>query len=76
MIRLLLLTISCLIVFIGFSVPFLIEGILGILLAIAFIFFGSLLVWIFEFKTTKSLEKNSTLNRILKSDGENIIERK
>jgi len=76
MIRLLLLTISCSIVFIGFEIPFVIEGILGISLAMLLILFGSVVVWIFEFKTKKSLEKNSTLNQILKADGERMIERK
>ena len=76
MIRLLLLTISCTIVFIGFAMAFVIEGVLGISLAMLLVSFGSILVWIFEFKSKKSLEKESTLNRILKADGEDFIERK
>jgi len=73
--RLLLLTISALLIFIGFCIPFMIEGIYGVIMAIVMIIFGSASLWVFEVKTRKSLEKETTFNKILKADGDNFIER-
>jgi len=76
MVRLLLLTISCIIIFVGFALPFVMESNTGLIVACMLIILGSVLLWYFEFKSKKSLEEETTLSKILKTDGENIIERK
>lgn len=68
MIRIILLSIPCTIIFFGFFVMLVIEGILGKVLAFSLIILASLLLCFIETKTKKSLEKDTLLNDILNTD--------
>ena len=74
--RLILITLSASIIFIGFGLPFIFRDLIGFVLAIVFIIIGATLFWFFEGKTKHSLETNSALNKMLKAYGENLITQK
>ncbi|MGH1538818.1 MAG: hypothetical protein ACRBHB_00215 [Arenicella sp.] len=76
MIRLLLLTIPALSIFVGFAMPFFVEGISGFVIAVILIVFGSLVFWLCEIRTKHSLDEETEFNKFLKSDGDDLIERK
>lgn len=76
MLRLLLLITSCTFIFVGFSVPFLLQTGLGMMMAIVLLISGVALLWFVEIKTQHSLEKETPLNMLLKADGNELIERK
>lgn len=75
MIRLVALSFAGAVVFIGFSIPFLLAGFLGLMVGVITTIAGALLFWFTELKTKKSLHANTTWNRAMKSDGGNLIER-
>ena len=65
MARLSLLTMSLLMVFIGFAMPFVFPGVAGFAMAGLILAPACILFWFVEKKTERSLQKNSLLNRIL-----------
>ena len=75
MMRLILLTLPAATILVGFGLPFLLDGHLGLLAGGSVVLFGAGTFWLVEMKTNKSLEKDTAFNRFLKSDGENLIER-
>lgn len=75
MMRLILLTLSALPIFVGFGLPFMLDGHLGLLAGGLVVLFGAGTFWLVEMKTKRSLEQDTAFNRFLKSDGENLIER-
>lgn len=75
MTRLTILTLSALVIFVGFGLPFVVDGYAGILVGGFVVLFGAGLLWLFEVKTQKSLEKETSLNNLLKAESENLIER-
>ena len=75
MARLMTLTLSTLAIFVGFGLPFVVDGYIGFIVGGLVVLFGSGLFWLFEVKTQKSLEKETSFNNLLKADGDNLIER-
>ncbi|MCP4432244.1 MAG: hypothetical protein GY806_14810 [Gammaproteobacteria bacterium] len=68
MIRIVLLSIPCAIIFLGFALPFVVEGTPGLIVALVVILAGTVLLWFIEIKSKKSLEKDTLLNKILNTD--------
>jgi len=68
MIRIILLSIPCAIIFAGFATPFVVEGTLGLVMTSVLILFGAVLFWFIEIKTKKSLEEDTLLNKVLNTD--------
>lgn len=73
--RFILLTLSAATIFVGFGLPFIVDGRLGLVAGGLVVLFGAGVFWLFEMRTKASLEQDSAFNRLLKSDGENLIER-
>ena len=73
--RLIALTCAGAIIFFGFSIPFLLPGGTGLAIGVGTTVVGLLAFWIAELKTKKLLRYNTTWNRTMKVDGENLIER-
>ena len=76
MIRLLILAACGSIVFVGFMIPYVLDGKRGVVIGAAVVIIGAALFWILEKRSRHSLESESELNRVLKADGENLVERK
>ena len=56
--------------------PFLVHGASGLVIAGILIFSGTAALWFVEIKSRQALNEDSAFNHILKSEGENLIERK
>jgi len=67
MLRLILISVSAIVIMVGFAIPFFVDGVAGYLLATFFILIASILLWFVENKTTHHLDKDSPLNKILNS---------
>lgn len=74
MLRLILLSMASAVVFLGFAIPFVVLGAPGWLVGGSAIGVGAALVWVAERATQKSLQADSAFNRLLKTDGENLVE--
>jgi hypothetical protein len=68
MFRLLSLSLSIAIIFLGFVSPFLIKGYFGYLVALVIILIGGFVLWKVEQKTIHKLEENTALNKILNTN--------
>jgi len=68
MFRLLLLSIPCAILFVGFAVPFIIAGSKGLIAAAILLLLGTGLLWFIEKQTKQSLEADTALNKTLNTD--------
>jgi hypothetical protein len=75
MARLTVLTLSALVIFVGFGLPFMVVGYIGIFFGGLVVLLGVWLLWLCETKTKKSLEEETPLNNFLKADGKNLVER-
>ena len=75
MIRLLTLSFAGAVVFVGFGIPFLLPGGVGLIIGVATAIVGVILFRFTESQTKKSLRENSMWNQTMKADGENLIER-
>ena len=75
MLRLILLSAACAVVFAGFAAPFFIPGTVGLLTGLAILLVGSLAVWIIESRTRKLLRVDNAFNRLMKADGDSLIHR-
>lgn len=73
--RLLLLGVTAIPIFIGFALPFAMPGATGLALAVLFVLGGAgLLRWV-ERRTQSALKHDTALNRTLKAEGDNLVER-
>ncbi len=73
--RLLALSCAGAIVFFGFSIPFLLPGGKGLAVGVGTAVVGLGAFWFAELKTKNSLRDDTTWNRTMKGDGENLIDR-
>jgi len=73
-VRILMLALAAVPIFIGFALPFAYAGLTGLALGAALILCGASLLWWVEHRTRKTLDDDSRLNRILKADGDNILD--
>ena len=76
MTRLLALAACGSIIFSGFFLAVVLDGKRGVVTGAAVVIIGAALFWILEKRSRHSLESESSLNRVLKADGENLVERK
>ena len=75
MIRLVAMSCAGAVVFVGFSIPFLLPGGTGIIVGTLVVVAGLIALWLAESKTKNLLHTNTKWNRTMKADGENFIER-
>lgn len=75
MMRILLLSAAAAIIFAGFGAIIVNPGTLGVLVGICLIVVGCVATWIIEKKTASALREDSTWNRIMKTEGDNLVGR-
>lgn len=75
MLRIVLLSLAGAIILVGFGLPFIILGRTGLALGFVVIAIGSVFFWAIETRTNNFLDEDSGWNRLMKADGENILER-
>lgn len=75
MLRIVLLSFAGAVVFVGFGLPFAVPGRTGLAVGFAVVAIGSVFLWAVETRTNKFLDKNTSWNRLMKTDGENLLER-
>ena len=73
--RVVLLSLTGVIVFAGFAAPFLLVGASGIYAGGTLIVIGAALLVVVARKTRQSLDADNAWNRTMKADGESLIER-
>ena len=73
--RLLLLALAAVPVFTGFTLPFVISGMIGLMLGGVLIIIGAALLWFVERRSRSALQADTALNHVLKADGENLLDR-
>lgn len=74
--RLLALSAAGSVVFIGFGLPFLLPpGRQGLIAGVLVVIIGSALLALAESRTKHALDDDTTWNRLMKADGEDLIER-
>lgn len=73
--RLLSLTAAGIVIFAGFGIPVLVPGIRGVALGLGVAAIGALLFWFTEKRTRDALDADSGWNRMLKADGDDLVER-
>ena len=73
--RLFSLTIPAVMIFAGFPAPFLLEGAPGLIAALVLVVTGAGWFWRIEVKTRRSLEEETTLNRVIEAEGKDLIEK-
>ncbi len=76
MIRLVLLSVPCVIVFAGFGVPFFVPGGIGLLVGAMAVVFGIILFWIVETKSRGLLRKDTPWNQFVKGGGDDLLGRR
>lgn len=74
MIRILALSLAGAVVFVGASIPFLLEGAMGLIFGFAVIAVGSVLFWFVETATRESLTADTMWNRLMQVEGSNLFE--
>lgn len=73
MVRVLLLSLAGSISFAGFALIFLLPDTTGLIAGSAIVIFGAVTVWLVEQHTRKSLDADTTFNRLMKADGEDFV---
>lgn len=75
MIRIVLLSLAGFVVFAGCGMLFFVAGRIGIVAGLVTIFAGAVAIWVVEARTNRHLEADSGWNRVMKAEGEDLVER-